>query len=78
MADIFISYKKYVSYKFVIKLKYDKIITTLGNLFKKSDLTKIEFLFANNVLQLLQYNFDKYGDTSLFKFHLIHEIKKND
>lgn len=76
MADIFISHKKCTDYKLALKLRYDKIITTSGNLFKQSDLIEIEFLLANNILQALQYDFNKYAGINLFKSCLVREIKR--
>ena len=34
MENIFINYKKYINYKFILKLKYNKIIIISKNLFK--------------------------------------------
>ena len=75
-ANIFISHRERADYKFVLKLRYDRIITTLGDPFKQLDLTEIESLLANSVLQLLQYNFNKHARVSLFKSRLVREIKK--
>ena len=75
-ADIFISHREYADYKFALKLRHDRIIIILEDLFKQSDLTKIESLLANGVLQPLQYDFNKYTDISLFKFRLVCEIKR--
>ena len=74
-ADIFISHKKRTNYELALKLRHDGIITTLGDIFEKSDLIEIESLLANNVLQPLQYDSNKHAVVSLFKSHLIREIK---
>lgn len=74
-ADIFISNKERIYYEFEIKQSHDGMLTTPGDLFKQSDLTKIEFFLANDVLQSLQYNSNKHFGVSLFKSYLVREIK---
>ena len=74
-ADIFISHKKCANYELTLKLRHDGIITTPGDLLEQSDLTEIESLLANGVLQPLQYNSNKHAGVSLFKSRLICEIK---
>lgn len=49
-ALIFVSHRNWANYKLSFQLCYDRIITTLGDLFKQSDLTEIESFLANNVL----------------------------
>lgn len=44
------SYKKYANYMFILKLCPDKVINTPNNLFKKSNLIKIESLLNNIIL----------------------------
>lgn len=74
-VNIFISYEKRTDYKLAFKLRNDKIITIIGDLFEQSNLIKIEFLLANSVLEYLQYDFNKYAGVSLFKSHFIRKIK---
>ena len=74
-ANIFINYRERADYKLALKLRHDEIITISGNPFKQSYLTEIESLLANGILQLLQYDFNKYAGVSLFKFRLVREIK---
>ena len=74
-ADIFINYRKHADFELALKLKHNGIITTPGDLFKQSALTEIKSLLDNGVLQLLQYDSNKYASVSLFKSCLIHEIK---
>lgn len=76
IANIFINHRKYTDYKFAFKLRYNKIITILKDLFEQSGLIEIESLFSNSILQPLQYDFNKYASISLFKSWLIYEIKK--
>ena len=73
--DIFISDKECTDYELALKQRHDGIITTPGNLFKQSDLTEIEFLLANGVLQPPQYDTNKYAGFNLFKSRLVREIK---
>lgn len=47
---IFVNHRKQANYKLVLQLRYKRIITTPGDLFEQSDLTKIESLLANSVL----------------------------
>ena len=75
MADIFISHRERVDYELALKLRYDGINTTPGDPFKQSDLTEIESLLANGVLQPLQYDSNKHTGVSLFKSRLVREIK---
>lgn len=76
LADIFIIYQKCANFKFLLKLRHNKIISTLRNLFKRSDLREIEFLLANSILQLLRFEFKKYNDVSLFKSSFVYIKKK--
>lgn len=70
------SYKERVDYKLTVKLRHDKIITTLDDPFKQFDQIEIDSLLANGMLLPLQYNFTKYARARLFQFRLVHEIKK--
>lgn len=36
----------------------------------------MESLLANGMLQLMQYNSNKYADVNLFEFHFVYEIKR--
>ena len=74
-ADIFISHRERNDYELALKLRHDRIITTFGDPFKQSDLTEIESLLANGVLQPLQYDSNKHAGVSLFKYRLLREIK---
>ena len=74
-ANIFISHRERTDYELALKLRHDGIITTSGNLFEQSELTEIEFLLANGVLQSLQYDSKKHTSVSLFKSRLVREIK---
>ena len=75
-AEIFISHRKRADYKLALKVRHNGIITTPRDPFKQSDLTKIESLLANGVLQPLQYDFNKYARVSLFKSRFIRKIKR--
>ena len=75
-ATIFISHRKRVDYELALQLRHEGIITTPKDPFEQSDLTKIESLLANNVLQPVQYDSNKHVGISLFKSHLIRKIKR--
>lgn len=73
-SDIFISHRKRTNNKLALKRRYDGIITTPGDPFQMSEITEIEFLFVNKVLQSLQYNSNKYASVSLLRSCLLYEI----
>lgn len=75
-ANIFIAHREHADYKLAVKLRYDRMIITPEDLFEQSNLTKIKYLLANNVLQLLQYNSNKHAGVNLLKSRLVHEIKR--
>lgn len=75
-ANKFISYRKHADYKLAHRLRHDRIITTPEDFFEQGDLIKIKSLLANDVLQLLQYDFNKYTGISLFKFYFVRKINK--
>ena len=75
-ANIFINHRERTDYELALKLRHDGIITTSGNPFQQSDLTEIEFLLDNGVLQPLQYDSNKHASVSLFKSRLVREIKR--
>ena len=75
MAAIFISHREQADYELALQLRHEGIITTPGDLFEQSDLTEIEFLLANGMLQPVQYDSNKHVGVSLFKSRLICEIK---
>ena len=74
-ATIFISYRERADYEFALQLQHEEIITTPEDSFEQSDLTEIESLLANDMLQPMQYDSNKHADVSLFKSRLVREIK---
>ena len=74
-TDIFISHRERADYDLALKLRQDGVITTPGDPFEQSDLTEIESLLANGVLQPLQYDSNKHAGVRLFKSRLIQEVK---
>lgn len=76
IADIFIGHREHTNYKLAIQQRYNRIITTLGDSFKQSDLTEKESLLANIIQQVLQYNSNKYAGVILFNSHLVCKIKR--
>lgn len=75
MATILISHKDIADYELTLQLWHKRIITISGDLFEQSNLTEIKFFLTNNMVQLVQYNFNKHAGVNLFKFCLIYEIK---
>ena len=75
MATIFISQRERIDYEFALQLQHKRIITTRGDLFEQSNLTEIESLLANGVLQPVQYDSNKHAGISLFKSRLVCEIR---
>ena len=53
MTGIFISSRKLTNYNLKLPLQQNRIIVTFRNLFKQSDLTEIESLLVNSMLQPL-------------------------
>ncbi len=74
-ADIFMSHRERADYELVLKLRYEGVITTPGDLFEQSDQIEIKTLLANGVLLPLQYDSNQHAGVCLFKSHLVHEIK---
>lgn len=73
-ADIFISHRECADYKFTLKLRHDRIITTPGYLFEKSNLIEIKFQFINSILHFLQYDSNKHAGINVLKFYLVRKI----
>ena len=74
-ADIFISHRERADYDLALKLRQDGVITTPGDPFEQLNLTEIESLLANGMLQPLQYDSNKHTGVRLFKSRLVREIK---
>lgn len=74
------NYRKRTDCKFALTIQHEKVITTVGQLFEQSNKTEIESLLAKSILLPLQYKFNKHIRVGLFKFYLVHKIKrkKND
>ena len=53
MTSIFISHKDPGNYTLAFKLCHNRVMTIPQNLFKQLNLTQIEFLLTNGILQTL-------------------------
>ncbi len=69
------SHREPADYELVLKLRYERVITTPGDPFEQSDQTEIESLLANGVLLPLQYNSNQHARVRLFISRLVREIK---
>jgi hypothetical protein len=68
--------KKQANIELVIKLQKDSVITTLGNLFKRSQQQEIDGLITKEVFEFVQYNLNKYSGVRIFNSRLVNKVKE--
>jgi hypothetical protein len=74
-ANVYITKKKEANYKLAIKLRNNRVITTLGALFKASDEQEISKLVGCRVFKFKLYNKELHGRICIFKLRLVREVK---
>jgi hypothetical protein len=74
-SDVYITKKEEADHELAIKLRNDRVITTLGALFKASDDQEISDLVGRRVFEFEQYNKERHGGIQIFKSRLVREVK---
>jgi hypothetical protein len=72
----FITYKKQADIELFIKLQKNSVITTLKDLFKRSQQQKINSLIIRGVFEFVQYKPMKYLNIQIFNSRLVNKVKK--
>jgi hypothetical protein len=74
-ANVYIIKKKENNYKLALKLRNNRVITTLGAPFKASDEQEISNLIGREVFKFELYNKELHGRIWIFKSRLVQEVK---
>jgi hypothetical protein len=67
--------KEQADIELAIKLRKDGVITTLGDLFERSQQQEIDGLIARGVLEFIQYNPNKHSGVWIFNSRLVNKVK---
>jgi hypothetical protein len=68
--------KEQADMELAIKLQKDGVITTLGDLFKRSQQQKINGLIARGVFEFVQYDPNKHSGVRIFNSRLVNKVKE--
>jgi hypothetical protein len=74
-ANVYITKKEEADYKLAIKLRNDRVITTLGAPFEASDEQEISNLVGRGVFKFELYDKELHGGICIFKSRLVQEVK---
>jgi hypothetical protein len=72
----FITCKEQADIELAIKLRKDGVITTLGDLFERSQQQEINGLIVRGVFEFVQYNHNKHSGVRIFNFRLVNKVKE--
>jgi hypothetical protein len=72
---VYITKKEEGNYKLVIKLRNNRVITTLGAPFKASDNQEISNLVGRRVFKFKLYNKELHSGICISKSRLVREVK---
>ena len=72
---MYITKKEETNYKLAIKLRNNRVITTLGAPFKASDKQEISNLVGCRVFKFKLYNKELHSRIRIFKSRLVREVK---
>jgi hypothetical protein len=72
----FMTRKEQANIELVIKLRKNGVITTLGDLFKRSQQQEINGLIIREVFEFVQYNYNKHLGVWIFNSRLVNEVKE--
>ncbi|CAE7221385.1 hypothetical protein PTTW11_11413 [Pyrenophora teres f. teres] len=73
--EVYITKKEEADHKLAIKLRNDRVITTLGTPFEASDDQEISDLVGRGVFEFEQYDKERHGGIRIFKSRLVREVK---
>jgi hypothetical protein len=71
----FMTRKEQADMELAIKLRKDGVITTLGDLFERSQQQEIDGLIARGVFEFVQYDPNKHSGVRIFNSRLVNEVK---
>jgi heterodisulfide reductase subunit A-like polyferredoxin len=70
------THKEQADIELAIKLRKDGVITTLEDLFKRSQQQEINDLIARGVFEFVQYDPNKHLGVRIFNFRLVNKVKE--
>jgi hypothetical protein len=68
--------KEQTDIELAIKLQKDGVITTPGDLFKRSQQQEINSLITRGVFKFVQYNPNKHSGVRIFNSKLVNKVKR--
>jgi hypothetical protein len=72
----FMTRKEQADMELAIKLRKDGVVTTLGDLFERSQRQEINGLIVRGVFEFVQYDPNKHSGVRIFNSRLVNKVKE--